>query len=187
MTTTHPTATTATRLRPALRWLASFVGFPLGGLAAMVLTGPVDSLPSALGGGLVTGAVLGAVQAWALRADRRTATAWVAATAVGLSVGLAVGSSIVDYGTSAGDLAIQGLASGALVGLAQGLVLRTRVGRIAVLWPAYLAGAWALGWTITTAVGVEVEDQFTVFGAAGAITVAALTTVLPVLARKELS
>jgi hypothetical protein len=183
-TTPAPTST-------ALRWLASFVGFPLGGLAAMVLVGPVDSAATALAGGLVTGTVLGAAQAWALRpvlgADRRTTATWVAATAAGLAVGLTLGSGLVDHGTGIGDLAVQGVVSGAFVGLAQTLVLRGRIGRLAALWPAYLAGAWALGWTITTSVGVSVEDQFTVFGAAGAITVAALTTVLPVLTRKALS
>jgi hypothetical protein len=180
MTTLTATAAPATRLRPALRWLGSFVGFPLGGLAAMVLVGHVDSRPTAVLGGLVTGAVLGVVQAAALRTDRRTTLAWVVTTAFGLSAGLATGSTAVGYATGIGDLAIQGLASGAVVGLLQALVLRDRLGALAALWPAYLAGAYALGWTITTAVGVQVEDQFTIFGAAGAITVAALTTVLPV-------
>lgn len=164
-----------------LRWLASFVGFPLGGLAAILLVGAIESRATAVVGGLVTGAVLGAAQALALGADRPTAGRWVAATSLGLSGGLTLGSGVVAYGTSAGDLALQGLVSGAAVGLAQGLVLRDRLGRLAALWPVYLAGAWALGWIVTTAVGVQVEDQFTVFGAAGAITVAALTTVLPVL------
>ena len=177
--------------RPAMRWLASFVGFPLGGLAAMVLVGPVDSPTTAVLGGLVTGTVLGAVQAWALRpvlgSGGRTAASWTAATATGLAAGLALGTGLVGYDTGVADLAVQGVVSGASVGLAQALVLRSRVGRLAALWPAYLAGAWALGWTITTSVGVSVEDQFTVFGAAGAITVAALTTVLPVLTRKEQS
>jgi hypothetical protein len=181
MTTHTLTVSSTSRTRPALRWLASFAGFPLGGLAAILLVGPVDSRLTAVLGGLVTGTVLGAVQAWALRADRRTAGAWTAATALGLAAGLALGSGLVDFGTTAGDLAVQGLASGATVGLAQALVLRGRLGRMAALWPAYLAGAWALGWTVTTAAGIQVEHQFTVFGAAGAITVAALTTVLPVL------
>ena len=34
---------------------------------------------------------------------------------------------------------------------------------------------------LSTSVGVQVEDQFTVFGAAGAVTVTLLTAVLPVL------
>ncbi len=175
------TATPTTdSLRVALRWVVSFVGFPLGGLAAMLLVGPVDSPLAAAAGGLVTGAVLGTAQAVALRADRRTSAAWVGATALGLAAGLTLGSGLVDFGTGLSDLALQGAVSGACVGLAQLVVIR-RVGRLAAAWPAYLAGAWALGWTITTTVGVQVEDQFTVFGAAGAVTVAALTSVLPIL------
>lgn len=165
----------------ALRWLASFTGFPLGGLAAMVLVGPASGAPAAVAGGLLTGAVLGAVQAWAMRADRHTAAAWSAATAVGLAVGLTLGSSLVGFETTLGALAVQGVVSGAAVGVAQALLLRRRLGRLALAWPAYLAGAWALGWTVTTAIGVEVDEQFTVFGSAGALTVAALTGVLPVL------
>lgn len=184
-TTPSPAGTRVGMARPALRWLASFVGFPLGGLAAMLLVGPVDSAVAAVLGGLVTGSVLGTAQAVALRADRRTAVRWVVATAVGLAAGLTLGSGLVGFGTGLSDLALQGAVSGALVGLAQALAIRAtrlrRVGALAAAWPAYLAGAWALGWTITTTSGVQVEDQFTVFGAAGAITVAALTSVLPIL------
>ncbi|WP_395658421.1 hypothetical protein [Nocardioides sp.] len=171
----------STPTRTALRWLASFTGFPLGGLAAMVLVGPVDSVATAAAGGLVTGAVLGTVQGWAMRADRRTAAAWSATTALGLAVGLALGSSLVGFDTTMAALAVQGIVSGAFVGAAQAGLLHRRLGRLAIAWPAYLAGAWALGWTITTAIGVEVDEQFTVFGSAGAVTVAALTTVLPTL------
>ncbi len=45
--------------RITLRWMVSFLGFPLGGFLAFTLIGPVDSLGAALGGGLLTGAVLG--------------------------------------------------------------------------------------------------------------------------------
>jgi hypothetical protein len=177
--TAHTTTSPQTGfVRIIWRWLVSFAGFPLGGLAAMLLVGRVDSLLTAALGGLVTGTVLGAVQAWALRIDRRTALAWAIATAVGLAVGLTIGGGLVGFGTSLTELALQGAVSGAVVGLAQSAVLR-RVGAIAAVWPAYLAGAWALGWTITTSIGVQVTDHFTVFGAAGAVTVAALTSVLP--------
>jgi hypothetical protein len=37
---------------------------------------------------------------------------------------------------------------------------------------------WALRWTATTAIGVDVERQYVVFGAAGAITVMALSGLL---------
>jgi hypothetical protein len=173
--------TSPSTARIVARWMISFVGFPLGGLAALLLVGPVVSTPSALAGGLVTGAVLGLVQGWALRADRRLLLAWTGATAGGLAVGLAAGTLSVDFGTGLGDLAIQGLCSGAAVGLAQAVLLWPRIGRIALAWPAYLAGVWGVGWTVTTSIGVEVSDGFTVFGSSGALVVTVLTAVLPVL------
>lgn len=174
-----------------LRWLASFPGFPLGGLAAMLLVGPVDSLPAALLGGLVTGTVLGVAQGFGQRLDVRDTAIWAAATAVGLGAGLAVGAMVVDYATELSDLVTQGLICGAVVGLTQSVVLARHNSRphsrsrawLVYIWPACLSLAWALGWTLTTLVGVQVEDQFTVFGAAGAVTVTALTCVLPLLHR----
>ncbi len=46
------------------RWMLSFAGYPLGGYAAYLLTGRVDSLGPAPAGGLLTGAGLGATLAW---------------------------------------------------------------------------------------------------------------------------
>ncbi len=175
-----PAAATTTTSRIIGRWMISFAGFPLGGFLAMILTGPVDSTTSALAGGLVTGAVLGLVQAWALRLDRRQLAAWTLATAFGLAAGLTLGASIVDFGTGMGDLALQGAVTGAVVGLAQAVVLRSRAGDVALAWPMYLAATYALGWVITTAGGIAVEDQFTTFGAYGALAAALLTSVLPV-------
>jgi hypothetical protein len=177
--TAPPAAKATTTTRTLARWMVTFAGFPLGGLTALILTDPVDSVGNALIGGLVTGAVLGAVQAWGLRFDRRQLAAWTLATALGLAAGLALGASVVDFSTGIGDLAVQGAVTGALVGLAQAFVLRPRTGPIAFVWPLYLAAAWALGWVVTTAGGIAVEEQFTTFGAYGALTVALLTSVLP--------
>jgi len=184
--TVRPAVEAPTTGRTIARWTISFAGFPLGGFAAMILIGPVDGLASAVAGGLVTGAVLGAVQAWALRATGRSMAAWSAATALGLGAGLAVGAAAVSYGTALGDLVVQGAVSGAAVGIAQAALLRRRLGALALAWPAYLAVVWALGWAITTWFGIEVDERFTVFGSSGAVVVALLTSVLPlVLARRE--
>ena len=179
VTTAQPTSSTRPAGRIVARWMVSFIGFPLGGLVALIVTEPVNSAGNAAAGGLITGAVLGAVQAWALRFDRRQLAAWTLATAVGLAGGLALGASLVGFRTSIGDLAMQGAVTGACVGFAQALVLRHRTGPVAFVWPAYLAGAWAMGWVVTTAGGIAVEEQFTTFGAYGAVTVALLTSVLP--------
>jgi hypothetical protein len=181
LSTAPPSTARPSRARTVARWMVSFVGFPLGGLTAMVLSGPVDTTLAAITGGLLTGTVLGTAQALAMRFDRRDLLTWVLTTAAGLATGLAVGASVVDFRTGLGDLVLQGAISGLAVGVAQSLALVRRTGPIAFLWPAYLAAAWSIGWAVTTAVGVQVEEQFTVFGAAGAVTVTLLTAVLPVL------
>ena len=181
LSTAPPSTARPSRARTVARWMVSFVGFPLGGLTAMVLHGPVDTTLAGITGGLLTGTVLGTAQALAMRFDRRDLLTWVLTTAAGLATGLAVGASVVDFRTGLGDLVLQGAISGLAVGVAQSLALVRRTGPIAFLWPAYLAAAWSIGWAVTTAVGVQVEEQFTVFGAAGAVTVTLLTAVLPVL------
>jgi hypothetical protein len=170
--------------RTIARWLVTFIGFPLGGLATDLVVGPVHSPVTALLGGLITGAILGAAQAWGL-AGRLSPARWTAATAAGLTVGLVAATALVGYRTGLGDLVIQGAISGAAVGLAQALVLRPLFGPRAFAWPVVLGALWAAGWAITTAVGVQVEQRFSVFGAAGAVTVTALTAVLPVLVDRK--
>jgi hypothetical protein len=59
------------------------------------------------------------------------------------------------------------------------VVLAPRLGRAATAWPAALAAIWAVGWAVTYAFGIQVDEQFTVFGASGALVVTALTAVLP--------
>lgn len=161
-----------------LRWLPTFLGFPLGGLVAELVTGPVDDAAAALLGGALTGAVLGSAQAWGIGRHGPPAHRWILATSAGLATGLAVGSAAVGYGTSLGELAAQGAICGLAIGTAQALVLR---GRGAYLWAPALSALWALGWAITTAIGVDVETQYTVFGSSGAIVVTAATAVLPAL------
>ena len=68
--TTPPVVTTPTTARIVGRWMVSFLGFPLGGFAALLLTEPVNSASHAVLGGLITGVVLGAVQSWGLRFGR---------------------------------------------------------------------------------------------------------------------
>jgi hypothetical protein len=162
----------------ALRWLPTFLGFPLGGLLAEIVAGPVDGVAAALVGGAITGCVLGAVQTWGMGANAPPARRWIAATTAGLAAGLALGSATVGYGTGLGDLVVQGAICGLAIGTAQAVVLR---GRVAYLWAPALSALWALGWAITTSIGIDVESQYTVFGAGGAIVVTAATAALPVL------
>ena len=180
-TLTDRRATPLTWRRSAARWLPTFVGFPLGGFLSELIAGPVDGLAPALAGGAITGAILGAVQAWSLRPTGLPPRAWTVATALGLTAGLAIGSAAVGYDTGTADLVIQGAICGVLVGAAQATVLRTLLGRLAILWAPALGALWALGWAITASIGVDVETQYPVFGSSGAVVVTALTAVLPAL------
>jgi len=162
----------------ALRWLPTFLGFPLGGALAALIAGPVDGFAVALVGGAITGSVLGAVQSWGMGAAGPPARQWIAATAVGLAAGLALGSATVGYGTGLGDLVVQGAICGLAIGTAQAFVLP---GRVAYLWAPALSALWALGWATSTSIGIDVETQWTVFGASGALVVTAATAALPVL------
>jgi len=183
--TQSPSTTPARLLRTTARWMVTFIGFPLGGLAASLLVGPVDNLGSALLGGLVTGSVLGAVQVWGLGRRRPPAIQWIAATAIGLMVGLAIGAAAVDYQTSLAALVTQGAIGGIAVGAAQAVVLRPRLGRLALAWPFALAPIWAAGWAVSTSIGVQVDQQFIIFGSSGALLVTALTAVLPIVINRH--
>ena len=170
-------------------WCLSFVGFPIGGFVAEAIVGPIDEVWSAVVAGAIAGAAIGAAQWLSLRqigldastsglfVRRNGALAWIGMTAAGLALGLGVGVAIFDYGTSVGDLAVLGAVSGLGVGAAQWLVLRDHVGA-GLLWVVGIAALWALGWTITTSIGVDVESKWAVFGASGAITVTVLSGVL---------
>lgn len=154
--------------RSCARWVGSFIGFPLAGLAAKAVTGPIDSTTAALLGGAAAGAALGAVQALALRTDTRTRVRWVAATAAGMATGLAVGATAVDFAFDAASLVTMGTVTGAAIGVAQAAVLSASSGRRSV-WAIASSAVWALGWLITSQVIVETDARWANFGASGAL------------------
>jgi hypothetical protein len=159
----------ATLLSTTARWMVTFLGFPLGGFVAGLIVGAVDGPVPAILGGLIAGA------------------RWIAATAIGLALGLGIGAAAVDYATDLSALVIQGAICGIAVGAAQAVVLRPRLGRLAYAWPPALAALWAAGWAISTSIGVQVDEQFIVFGSSGAIVVTALTAVLPIAVNRSAS
>ena len=180
-TTPSPTTSRNPWLRTTERWMVTFIGFPLGGLVAELVAGPVDSSRAALVGGLITGLFVGLAQWWGIGRGGPAVRQWIAATAIALMVGLGVGATAVGFSTSLQALVIQGAICGLAVGAAQAFVLRARLGRPALAWPPALAAIWAIGWAVTTLFGVQVDQQFTVFGSSGALVVTALTAVLPLM------
>jgi hypothetical protein len=164
-------------VRAWLLWTAGFLAFPIAGILAEALTGRINDAGSALLGGMVAGAVIGTGQWLVARRLLGDPQAWIPTTALAMGIGLVVGAWAVGYGTSVGELALMGAITGVPIGAAQAYLLRDRLAN-AWVWAAAMPLLWALGWTVTTAIGVGVDSQFAVFGASGAITFMALSGVL---------
>ena len=157
--------------RPWWRWLLTALAFPPAGLLAHVVAGRVDSVTPAVLNGVIAGAGIGAAQ-WALLRHRGISRAWIAATAAGLGAGLAAGAALVSYRTDITSLAVMGAVSGLGVGIAQGAIFGDA--RRTLGWSAVTTALFALGWTVTTAGGIDVSQQWAVFGAYGCTTLALL-------------
>lgn len=161
-------------------WLwpvAILLGFPIGGLFADLVVDGVDSVGTALAGGLIAGAIIGAAEWFVLR--RWVSWLWIPATSAGMAVGLAAGAALVDYGIARGDIVLMGAATGVVVGVLQALVLARHRIPGALWWAVANPPAWALGWLITSyVISSNVDERFTNFGAGGAIVFGLLTWLL---------
>jgi hypothetical protein len=152
------------------------LGIPAAGYLGWGVAGHVDSLMPALIGGALTGAGIGFAQWVLLRRTPGVGLGWIVATSVGSAVGLAIGAAVVGYETTTSQLAIMGAIQGAFIGIAQGLVLRNTF----VLWQAWMIAMplfFSIGWVVTDVV-IDSGQQFTVFGASGAVVFAVLSGVL---------
>jgi hypothetical protein len=160
-----PSATRPPFLRNLLMWMLTFLVIPIAGYVGTFIVGRVDNLLAALLGGAFVGLMVGLVQALVSR-RRLPLLSWTIASAVGMSVGVAAGTLAVGYQTSMSALALIGLITGAVVGLAQTLALPATI-RFRWLWLPLTAALWPLAWTVTTLAGINVQEQFIVFGASG--------------------
>jgi len=158
------------RTFPGWRWMAVWPAFPVAGYIGWIVGGRVDAVVAALVGGALTAAGLAAVEWWAGKGALGHPAPWIGFSAVAYAVGLAAGAALVSYETDLGALALMGLVSGAALGAAQGLVL-ARQGRraLALPWALAMPVLFALGWSVASVTGIGVDDQFTVFGAGGAL------------------
>jgi hypothetical protein len=188
MTNAVQPTTEANNWRGARRlWVwpvAILVSFPVGGYLADLVVDGVDSVGAALVGGLIAGVVIGAAEWFALR--RWVSWLWIAATSIGMAAGLTIGAALVDYGIGRGDLMLMGAVTGLGVGGFQALVL-SRSGVSGALWWAVAnPPAWALGWLVTSYVITRnIQDQFTNFGASGALVFGLLTWLLLTMLLRE--
>ena len=90
-----------------------------------------------------------------------------------------MGAAAVGYGTGLGHLVAMGAISGVVLGSAQGIVLASQgSSRFALAWGSATPILLALGWTTTTLLGIDVDRQFTIFGAFGAVAFTVLSGLL---------
>ena len=82
------------------------ISLPIAGYIADVVINGVDSVGTALAGGVIAGAIIGAAGWFVLR--KLVSWLWIPATTVGMAVGLAGGAALVDYGIDRGDLLLMG-------------------------------------------------------------------------------
>ena len=180
--TTRQATTASTTSRPArysfrpwYKWLLTALAFPPSGLIAHLVAGRVDSVPAAVLNGVIAGTGIGAAQ-WALLRHRGVSLIWIAATAAGLGAGLAAGAALVSYETDITSLAVMGAVSGLGVGIAQGATLATVKRTLG--WIAANSVLWALGVDDHHAGGIDVSQQWAVFGAYGCLTLAFLQSTI---------
>lgn len=174
-----PDLSTRPRRFPGWRWAAVALSFPVAGLIGGAVGGDVDAVGAALIGGALTGAGLGAAQWLAARDMFGQWPVWVGVSAVGYGVGLAAGAALVDYETDLGSLVAMGAVSGVVLGAGQGFALAAQGRqRLGVAWGVAMPALLALGWTATSLGGIDVDQQFTVFGAYGAVVFTLLSGLL---------
>lgn len=155
-----------------LRWVPTFLGFPLGGWLAMQVAGSVTVPLTAAAAGAIAGALIGAAQWLALGRD--TGWRWLAASIVGMGAGSALAAVVTSAGTTTPALVASGFITGAVVGAAQGFALRRGL-PTAALWTATVGVSWALGWLVTANVIVDAARGYIIFGSSGALAVTVVT------------
>lgn len=162
-----------------LRWIVAIVGFPIGGFIGHLIGGPAATLPAALISGLIAGAIIGAGQAGALGLLRPQAMAfWAGATAIGLGVALAAVTVVIGQIETLTEAIALGAVSGLAIGAAQAaLLMRERVAN-AWIWVLASGLAWAVGWAVTSGVGVALEAGWPVYGLSGALVSQVITGVV---------
>ena len=163
-------------LRTWLIWTAGFLAFPIAGLAGTAVAGRVDTPVAALLGGAVS-------RAGHRRRPGRGQLAPTRPPPVGSGhrdrhgLGSSPRRRAVGYRTSLVDLALMGAVTGSFS------VSRRRspcpaAPTCAGPGPPRCRCCGPLGWTVTTLGGIAVDEQFTVFGAYGAVTFSALSGLL---------
>ncbi|GAA1992115.1 hypothetical protein [Microbacterium pumilum] len=158
-----------------LRWIPTFLAFPLAGLLATLVAGPSRSPLTALAVGAIVGAVVGGAQWLAL--GRLVDWRWAVGTLGAVAVSSAISMFVVGPPVTTVAGMVTGLITGVAVGAAQAPVLR-RGWRIGLVWTATVGVSWAAAWGITSVVIVDLDRGHAVFGSSGALVATIVTGVV---------
>ena len=150
-----------------IRWVPTFLAFPIGGAISKIAVGSSNSVPKALGGGLLVGLTIGLIQFVALKKYGISET-WIAATATAMTLAALINSYVFDFKFDSASLVGMGLVAGSLVGIGQSLS-QSRELKFVLIWTVCTGVAWSLAWFITSKVIVDPEAQYHVFGSSGAL------------------
>ncbi len=161
-----------------LRWVAALIAFPIGGYIGFVVGGPAASASAAAISGLVAGAFIGLGQGVALKLPPKHLAVWTVGTAVGLSVALGGMTAVIGQISTSGEAVAVGAVSGLLMGAAQAAFLVHGRGSNAAIWVSASAVAWAIGWFVTTGIGVSIATGWPVYGLSGALASQLITAVV---------
>jgi hypothetical protein len=156
-----------------LRWLPTFLAFPLGGYLAIETVGPVDGPLTSAVGGLLAGIVIGLAQWLALR-SHGLGLRWATQTTAAMAAGSAVAVALAGIADTVAELVVTGLITGAVVGAGQALALRRGL-RVGAAWIAFTSLIWGAGWLVSGNVIIDADRGYYSFGASGALLVTAAT------------
>ena len=147
-------------------WGAAFLGFPIGGSAAALLAGPIESVGTAVIAGALAGGVIGAAQWLVLRRRLPLSAVWVAATAGGMAIGMALAHVLLGDSTAQLPLLLRALVVGAAIGAGQAVLLRGIL-PTPILWAVVVTLGWPLAWAVSAAIGIDLSRNWPCSARAG--------------------
>ncbi len=148
-----------------LKWMVTFLGFPIGGGVAYLLVRSMEGIAKPTIGGLVTGLVLGVAQWIVLRQVMALSGWWIVATGIGLAAGLALSVALSGTSIELRPLIVRAVLTGCLLGIVADIGLsRGEVGP----WTGMFGGAtfpWTLG--VSALLGVWLMASPDIFKSVG--------------------
>jgi hypothetical protein len=158
-----------------LRWIPTFLAFPLAGEAVALIVGLNRTPLTALSAGAILGGFVGVAQWLAL--GRAVDWRWAAGTLAAVAAGSTVSMLAVGPPVGVVPATVTGLIAGTAAGAVQSIVLR-RGPRVGVIWSATVALSWAGAWALTSAVLRDSDPSHAVFGSGGALAVTVVTGIV---------